>query len=171
MGKIVRTTDFVGKYSITQNAFTTPKLQAFIDKFEKVYLHDMLGVTLGDLLYNDIAPNTFLPPVTLIYATLYNPLQLNAYCNNWRSEGIKEMLTAFIYWELVKDQAIVNTITGPVMQQNEVSKQVDWNATNIYDVYNSGVRSYSVIQAYIEGDKTDYSDYSGIRKTLNSWAV
>lgn len=171
MGKIVRTTDFVGKYSIAQNSFITPKLQAFIDKFEKVYLYDMLGVTLGDLLYNDIAPGTFLPPATAVYAKLFNPLQVTGICQSWRSEGIKDMLTAFIYWEFVKDQAAVNTITGPVNQQNEVSNLIDWNNTNVYDNYNAGVRSYTVIQEYVLQNKTDYPDYAGITKTLNSWAI
>lgn len=171
MGKILKTTDFVGKYSISQNSFTIQKLQSFIDKYEKVYLYDMLGVTLGDLLYNDIASGTFLPPASAIYATLFNPLQTLLICSTWRSEGIKDMLTAFIYWEFVKDQAVVNTITGPVNQQSEVSNLVDWNSTNIYSIYNAGIISYTVIQAYVTQNKTDYPDYAGITKRLNSWAI
>lgn len=173
MGKIVKTTDFVGKYSITQNGFTTPKLQAFIDNFEKVYLYDMLGVTLGDLLYNDIASGTFLPPVTAIYADLFNPIYENTgyYRDLWRSAGIKDMITGFIYWEFVRDQSVINTITGPVNQQNEVSNRVDWNTTSIYDNYNSSVRSYCVIQNYCWTNIGDYPDYAGITKKLNSWAI
>lgn len=173
-GKIVQTTDFVGKYAITQNTFNESDLQSFIDKYEILYLYDLLGVTLGNALYANIAPSTFLPPVTAIYATLFNPIYSdeNTICSNQiRSNGIKEMLIGFIYWEYTKQQAVNNTITGNVIQQNEVSNGADWNTSEIYNIYNVAVKSYNAIQSYIRKNSTVYPDFNGLYKGLNHWAV
>jgi len=170
MGKIVKTTDFVGVFAITQNNFTTPKLQAFIDRFEKEYLYDLLGVTLANLFLADIS-TPYTPPANADYLIIYNPLDIDAYCKRERSEGIKQMLIAFIYWEFVKDQPVKNTITGPVIAQNEVSTGVDFNDTNLYLIYNLGVKTFNVIQRYIRDNYNDYSDYKGTCKAINHWSI
>lgn len=173
MGKIVKTTDFIGKYAITQNQFNTTQLQSFIDKYELLYLYDLLGVTLGNLFYNDIAPLTFLAPVTAKYATLFNAIYSDSttLCGQIRSEGVKEMLKGFIYWEFVKAQKAKNTITGNVVGQNEVSREADWNETEIYNNYNQAVMSYRSIQRYIVENHTDYTEYKGLIKQYNNWFI
>lgn len=173
MGKIVKTTDFTGKYAITQNQFNTTKLQAFIDKYELLYIYDLLGVTLGNLFYNDIAVSTFLPPVTAKYATLFNAIYSDSdnFCGQIRSEGVKEMLKGFIYWEFVKAQKAKNTITGTVVGQNEVSRETDWNETEIYNNYNQAVMTYRSIQRYISENPSDYTEYKGLNKQYNNWFI
>jgi hypothetical protein len=169
MSKIVKPTDFIGKYSISQNSFDVIKLQAFIDKYEKKYLYDLLGVTLGDLLYTDIVGVTFLPPPTVIYATIFNPL--NSDTNNIRSNGIKEMLLGFIYWEYCIQNLIKNTPTGFVVAANEVSNAIDWNSTPIYSNYNESVETYRDIQIYVYNNSIDYPDYKGTHKSINHWSI
>lgn len=169
MGKIVRVTDFVGKYSISQNQFNTTDLQAFIDKYEKKYLYDLLGITLGDLLYADIATITFLPPTTAIYADLFNSFALLINGFDTISNGIKEMLIGFIYWEFTKSQSVSNTLTGNVVQENEVSIQANWNQTEIYNNYNESINTYRSIQIYINKNLAVYPDRNGKMKSYAHW--
>lgn len=174
MGKIVQTTDFVGIYSITQNGHNTPRLQAFIDKYEILYLYDLLGITLGDLFYADIVTD-FTAPVTTKYATLFNSLyddnDNSTICQQIRSEGIKEMLLGFIFWEYVKTQKSFNTITGNVIQSNEVSREALPGETNIYDNYNKALVSYKSIQIYINKNLTDYPEYNGSLKQYANFVI
>ncbi len=171
MGKIVKVEDFTGKYAISQNAYNVSQIQSFIDKYEKVYLRDLLGLVTGDLLYADIAPVTFLPPVNAIYSVLFNPIAEVINGREIISNGIKEMLLGFIYWHYTIKQPITNTLTGNVVQQNEVSRQADWSETDIYENYNEAVRTYTAIQYFINNDRTNYPDYSGKCKQLNHWAI
>ena len=161
MGKIVKTTDFVGVYKISQNGFSETDLQAFIDKYEKVYIRRLLGLTTGDLLYSDIAVSTFLPPATPIYSVLFNPIAEVINGCDVISNGIKEMLLGFIYWEYVRKSQTQNTVNGTVFQQSETANGVDYSSTNIYSNYNEAVRTYSAIQYYVNNDLTNYPDYNG----------
>ena len=166
MSKIVRTTDFVGKYSISQNSFGVADLQAFIDKYEKKYITDLLGVTLGDLFYADIV-TPFTAPSTQIYATLFNLISLDE-PNEVRSNGIKEMLVGFMYWEYIKSQPIFNTPTGNVIAQNEVSAPAHLGATNLYENYNESNTTYRSIQIYVNDNIDLYLDFLGKMKTYTS---
>lgn len=161
MGKIVKTTDFVGKYKISQNGFSETDLQAFIDKYEKVYIRRLLGLVTGDLFYFNIAVTTFLPPTDPIYLVIFNPIETVINGCEIISNGVKEILLGFIYWEYTRWASTQNTLNGNVSQENETSKQVDWAATPIYDNYNEAVRSYSAIQYFINNDRTNYPDYNG----------
>ena len=171
MGKIVKTTDFIGKYAISQNSHNTNNLQAFIDKYEKVYLRDLLGLNLGDLLYADIASGTFLPPVTARYATLFNAIAQELNGCDVISDGIKEMLLGFIYWEYVKTSSINNTVTGNIAAQNEVGSHVDFCNTEVYNNYNEAIKSYRAIQIYINENSSTYPEFNGKMKVKAHWAL
>lgn len=169
MGKIVKPADFVGKYSISQNSFNTTDLQAFIDKYEKVYLRELLGLTLGDLLHADITP--FNPPATARFQDIFNPIALEINNCDIISDGIKEILTCFIYWEFVKSQSVSNSVTGVVAAQNEVSSQVDFNKTEVYNIYNLGIDNYRAIQVYINNNSSTYPEFKGKMKVKNAWFI
>jgi len=164
MAKILQTTDFTGKYAISQNNFNTSDLQAFIDKYESIYVYDLLGVELGTLLLADIAASTFLPPVTAKYATIFNVLSQDEPLV--RSNGIKEMLLGFVYFEFVRTQTVQNTLVGNVLNQNEVSVNVDWASTNVYLNYNEAIRTYRGIQCYVLDNFATYPEFKGLMKTF-----
>ena len=168
MGKIVKTTDFVGKYKVSQNNFAETDLQSFIDKFEKVYIRRLLGLTTGDLFYADIASLTFLPPSNAIYSVLFNPIATVINGCDVISNGVKEMLVGFIYWEYTRLAATQNTLNGNVIQENETASQVDFSKTPIYSNYNEAVYTYSAIQYFIMNDDTNYPDYNGKDLQLTS---
>jgi hypothetical protein len=170
MAKIVRTTDFIGKYSITQNNFLTTTLQAFIDKYEIKYLNDLLGVNLATLFYADIT-TPFTEPDTQIYKDLYNSFASEINGCDVVSDGLKEMLIGFIYFHYVSESPVKITPTGGVVAQNEVSTTVDFNSTQVYENYNEAVKTYRSVQIYINDNTTVYPTYNGKMKSFNHWAI
>lgn len=173
MAKIVQTTDFVGKYKLTQNNLQTSNLQSFIDKYELKYLRDLLGVELATLLLADITTN-YAGPNTQKYKDIYNSFASDdseLFCKQYYSNGIKEMLTGFIYFEYVRTTATIHTMTGVVKPQNEVSSIASFEETNLYSNYNEAMISYKAIQKFICSNSTDYAEYNGISKQNNHWAI
>jgi hypothetical protein len=170
MSKIIKTTDFVGIYAISQNSNSTTVLQSYIDKYETLYIYDLLGKELGDLFLADISP-AYSNPATLKYLTIYNSLSIDFINNEVRSNGIKEMLIGFIYFEYVRKNTVKNTLVGNIIAANEVSTQSDWNNTNIYLNYNEAVRTYNSIQTYIEQNLGNYPEYNGNIKKYSNWAI
>jgi len=164
MAKIVQTTDFIGKYAISQINFNTSDLQAFIDKYESIYVYVLLGVELGGVLLAYIAASTFLPPVTAKYATIFNILSQDEPLV--RSNGIKEMLLGFVYFEFVRTQTVQNTLVGNVLNQNEVSVNVDFANTVVYLNYNEAIRTYRGIQCYVLDNLSTYPEFKGLMKTF-----
>jgi hypothetical protein len=170
MSKIIKTTDFVGIYAISQNSNSTTVLQSYIDKYETLYIYDLLGKELGDLFLADISP-AYSNPATAKYLTINNSLSIDFINNEVRSNGIKEMLIGFIYFEYVRKNTVKNTLVGNIIAANEVSTQSDWNNTNIYFNYNEAVRTYNSIQIYIEQNLGNYPEYNGNIKKYTNWAI
>lgn len=173
MAKIVQVTDFVGKYKLTQNNLQTSNLQAFIDKYELKYLRELLGVSLSDLLLADITVN-FQTPNTQKYIDIYNAFaydKTDIFCRQYSSNGMKEMLLGLIYFEYIKDNNTIHTMTGVVKAQNEASTQASFEETNAYSNYNEAIKSYRAIQQYITLNSSIYPEYNGISKFYNHWSI
>lgn len=167
MAKIVQISDFKGEYAITMNAFSGTHLQSFIDKYELIYLRDLLGIDLSDALYTDIT-TPFTAPSNVIYSKIFNKL---AYDKDYRqivSNGIKEMLVGFMFFEYTRFQQIQNTITGNIQANNEVSTPASWGQTSVYNNYNKAIDTYRSIQYYVCENTTDYPLFNGIHKGYTS---
>jgi hypothetical protein len=163
MGKIVQISDFKGLYAVSQNSFNTGDLQSCIDKYEIIYLRDLLGVTLGNSFYADIT-TPYSPPVSANNIILFNELFSDEPLI--KSLGIKQMLVSFIYFEFTRNGTSKNTITGNVIQQNEVSIQSKWGETSINQVYNESICTYNYIQEYINYNYTTYPTFAGLIKKV-----
>jgi hypothetical protein len=181
---LVVVSDFTDKYKLAVNNFTTTDLQAYITKYEKRYLQDLLGIDLYNLFIASYSSG--LP--TGIYLTLYNdfafdnatfgygftPLGSDVTIiegNNTqkiiRSEGIKEMLKGFIFWEYSRKQKVKNTTTGNVEETNENSNSLSSLRAFIDANYNEAITSYNAIQEYIRQNLSVYPDFNGLSKSYN----
>jgi hypothetical protein len=167
MAKIVQISDFKGDYSITMNSFSGAHLQNFINTYEVKYLRDLLGITLSTDLLTDIT-TPFTAPTNTDYLAIFNPLAYDYESTQIISDGIKEMLVGFIYFEYTRFQKIQNTITGNVNAQNEVSTMASWGETNIYINYNKAIDSYKSIQYHISLNEANYSTFNGVCKGYTS---
>jgi hypothetical protein len=170
MGIFISKTDFVGRYAIAQNSFTD--LDLFITMYEEGYLVDMLGATLYGLFHTDCS-GVPLAPGTPIYQSLFNPF--NADDKNTKkiikSRGIKEMLLGFIYFEYVKGQRVKNTVSGPVVNTGELSREAGYNEADTYSRFNDSVTTYEAISWFINKNIGDYPDYNGSLKKRAHWAA
>ena len=169
MGLLIVKGDFTGKYKIAQDNYTGSMLDTYIDKFEELYLIDLLGVELFDLFKADV---TNYLPTTPKYLALYNTIRLDDTSGSIHiSEGMKEMLLGFIYFEYMRDMKFKSTPSGVVVGSSEVSRETPSEENNLYARYNLSIKSYRTIQWYIENneDGYDYDEYNGQCKNIVSW--
>jgi len=158
----ITTADFnVGKYELSTGIYDLPKLQSYIDKYEKKYLVQLLGVDL----YADFIANQLLPK----YVKIFDPLEEDHdFCIIW-SDGMTEMLKGFIYFEYGKDLINQMTPAGNVQPVGENSNVVSTLYSMIYARYNEGVGTYRAIQHYVVLNRSDYSEFNGIGKEMAYW--
>lgn len=171
-----------GKYRISQTTDTQTALTAYITKFEKKYLRLLLGATLYTQFMASLQSNV----PTGVYLTIYNEFAEDNDNSGFVfqrldgaifpsvesgaeaepvviSEGIKEMLKGFIYFEFVKDQQSQNTPNGNVQKDNENAINLSQNQANIKEKYNIALDTFNAIQWYINEHSEDYPDYNGVK--------
>lgn len=161
--------DFTGLYKITSNTYTDASTQLYIDKYEKKYLTDLLGVDLYDLFIADLVAGV---PQTAKYLTIYNAFAFDdgvgSGCQH-RSNGMLEMLKGFIYFHVMRDMLAQSTINGKIKNEFSNASQARAVETNVYDNYNEAVKTYQQIQWYIEDNLTDYPLFNGMAKGFIDW--
>ena len=150
--------DFTGKYQVSTGMYDQAKLQDYINRYEPRYLKELFGITLYNDFQSDLLNNVPQSPNFLI---LFNPLSedlgYNFYyfngiyegVNQLDSEGIKEMLKGFIYFEYVKDLSNQITPIGLVKPDNENSTVANTLFSMMYTRYNEAIRSYNSIRDFI----------------------
>ena len=145
---IVTISDFTGKYQLSTGMYDTAKLQDYIDKYEKRYLIELFGANLYTEFESDLLANV---PQSPNFLKVFNPFYENlTFRQLIISDGIKEMLKGFIYFEYSKD--LINQMTpyGNVRPISENSEPVSTLYSMIYARYNEAIRSYKAIQTYIQ---------------------
>lgn len=153
---------------IPTNKLTEAALQVYIDEWEEEYLQDLLGCELYDLFVADLVGGV---PQTQIYLEIYTSFcydELECGYRN-KSEGMVKMLQKFIYWKYSRDIKVKATNTGNVVNDNEVSREADFGASRIYELYNQGIKSYCAIQRFICDNSSDYPTYNGSKKGKTNW--
>lgn len=167
---ITQITDYKGKYKLSTGMYDTAKLQDYINRYEPRYLKELLGVDLYNQFIADLDAENL--PQSPNYIKIFNPLSedvtslgitqtgapfngilsthyLYGYNSILDSEGIKEMLKGFIYFEYAKDLMNEMTPYGNVRQSAENSENVGGIVTMIYTRYNEAIKSFQSIQEYI----------------------
>lgn len=180
MSKFVQIEDFKGQYTIPSDKFSKLELQIYIDKYEVLYLQNLLGCEM----YEDFNSDYVVPsgPTQPKYIAIWN-----SFCKDnkmisydyWNgssmscprqiiSDGMREMLLGFIYWEYVGKNNVKLNIGGTYSNDQDNGTAVGLNASNVYDNYNQAIGTYSAIQWCIcnNPDNYDYSLYNGIKKEI-----
>ena len=148
---IINISDFTGKYEIHSGLYDQSKLQDYIDIYERRYLIELFGASLYNEFISDLDP--FNVPQSPNFVTIFNPFEMdsNILLPNQIviSEGIKQMLKGFIYFEYLKDTTNQTTPNGLVIPSNENSTTATTLYSMMYTRYNEAVRTYRAIQYYI----------------------
>jgi len=146
---IVTISDFVGKYQLHSGTYVTTNIQAYIDKYEPRYLRELFGAELYTDFLSDLDQQTNEPKspnfkyVYLPFAEDVNVFQLLV------SDGIKEMLLGFIYFEYSKDLQNQMTPYGNVQNKSELSNTVSTLSSMIWTRYNESVRTFMAIRDWM----------------------
>lgn len=169
MSLYIQITDFSGQDKVAKDKFTKPELQSYIDKFEVRYLQDLLGCDLYEEFAIDFAI-TGTEPTASKFTDIWEAFCSDDNCGIRRSEGIKEMLGLFIYFEFVRDQKVKNNIGGITKNEQANSIEAGFRESNIYTNYNQSLESYWAVQWLICDNPNgyDYDKYNGQIKGLIS---
>lgn len=162
MGLIISDTDFVGKYEVVKTTFA--QLGNVITQYERTYLNDLLGYELAGLF---VANLTNKVPTDERFQNIYNVLVIETCGTEKVSEGMKNMMLGFMYWEFVRKDKNRHTVSGHVQNSNEIS--VPSGYADIGLRYNEAIDTYKIIQEYIEQNSSDYPEYKGKCKEKTIW--
>lgn len=119
MAYILSIQDFKGEIAISNNEFTKPNLQWYIDEFEKKYLKKILGIKLYNEFINDLINGE---PQKLKFKKLLEGDVYEACGSTHDYEGLKNAIKYFVWCEYVRDGNNFNTIGGMVRTENENSR-------------------------------------------------
>jgi hypothetical protein len=158
MGLLLNSTDFTGEYAIPQNQYTSITLEEYIVSTERMYLQKLLGVSLSDLFIADLTDGE---PVSPRFVAIFEPLSYDY--QNWivTSNGIKEMLKGFIYFNYTRMQKYQNGIEGASQKMGSNSMPAKYDSTWLVSMHNISIDTYRAIQDYIQQNKIDYPEYNG----------
>jgi hypothetical protein len=159
MAFILDTEDFAeGRNKVSFNGYQAENLQWYIDKYEREYLIDVLGVQLYDLFITDLSGGV---PVTPIYTAIFESIATVVDERNLVNRGMKEMLKGFVFFHYVRDDMFKQTPTGAKSSKSDNSMNVTLTSLNIQGRFNDSVDDSRVIQEYIKDNETDYPTYLG----------
>jgi len=166
---IVSLNDFsTGKYEVHRGMYTDPGLQDYIDKYEKKYLVQLLGADLYGEFMADINLGGGIPTEQR-FTDIFDPFEIDYNLEIIYSEGMKEMLIGFIYFEYVKDLTNQITSIGNVVPKGENSENPKTLYSMMYNRYNEACKTYKSVQKRICVNRSDYSGYNGKTKSFVYW--
>jgi hypothetical protein len=109
-----------GKYELHKGMYEQQKINEYIDKYERLYLINLLGGNLYTLFVADLVAGV---PVLPEYLAIYNAFVYDENnCDVVISDGMVEMIKGFIYFEYLKDQINQVWVSGNVAPQATIHK-------------------------------------------------
>lgn len=166
-----------GKFLIPQNEnLCDTQIEKYIERYEKRYLIDLLGVELYNLFITDFGIDNL--PINPIYVKIYDELYEDINQSDWcicdnkkqiQSRGIKSMLQGFLFFEIMRDFANARTLTGLVRRKSENADNIENSQFGLYAFYNESISDYKNIQYYIKTNSETYPTFNGICKKVTSW--
>ena len=170
--------DFTGLVEQSVNEFTTDKLQNYIDYHEPRYLTDLLGCDLYADFVADLLPTPAVPTsvpqdakFTAIFDAFCIDEDYDSGCQHV-SEGIKQMLKYFVWFEYARDNQYTLAITGATKNTFSNSELLSVVHTRAVQNYNLGIKTYHAIQWYIDDENPndyDYDKFNGVPKKKMVW--
>ncbi len=171
---LINVSDFSakGKFELHTGMFDTPRVQSYIDKYEKKYLINLLGVQLYGEFQADLLVPVVGVPTEPRFVKIFESFGVDKMGCVIYSEGIIEMLKGFIYFEYVKDLINQMTPIGNVLPTGENSDQATTLYSMMYTRYNEAAASYKTIQYWIvfnDESTYNYDGFSGNEKGFAYW--
>ncbi len=167
---LVKLSDFKGQYGIPDaiGVYTSTNVQSFIDKYEKQYLDQLLGLDLSNKIIAYLAANRL--PDNPDYNFIIDPFQFQepggGCCANCihNSKGMKAFLVAAITYEYISDN-LQFTQVGAATPQAETATEVNVrkNMRLAEKKYNGLLDTSDAIQWYCWNNSDKYPTFQGQR--------
>lgn len=164
-------TDFKGQYNLpdAKGVYTSTTIQAFIDKYEKQYLDQLLGLDLSNKIIAYLAASRL--PNNDDYNYIIDAFQFQepggggCGCNSIKdSKGMKAFLVAAIMYEYVSDNLQFTQI-GAAVPQAETSSEINVrkNQRLAEKKWNDILDTPDSIQWYCWNNADKYPTFAGQR--------
>ncbi len=163
-----------GKYNIPDSLgfYSKSNVQEMINRYEKQYIYQLLGVVLGDkiiaYLATTPAPRT---PANIHYNKILDPFSMDDDTSMCviQSLGITEYLKAGIFYEYVKN-GLKNSQAAVVKTESETSKAATPAITLRFaeNKFNDVLDTIEAIQWYCLENETEFPDFNGQRITIKT---
>lgn len=184
MSIFVKIADFKGQHKLPKDKFSKTDLQDYINKYEVLFLQNLLGCELYEAFRIDFLIDGSKPTdarFTAIWEAFCKDNKVIS-CNNWDwsyygydsqncprqviSQGILKMLLGFIYFKYIADLPVKANIGGIYKNDQANGTEAIYSASKVYTNYNDSIDSYCAIQWCICTNPSgfDYTDYNGIPK-------
>ena len=172
MANILTTNDFPkGKYELHTGMYDQARIDEYITRYETRYLVELFGKELYDEFIADLTLGGG-TPTEARFLKLWEPLFIDCPSGSGviQSEGVKELLKGFIYYEYVQDLINQMSSIGNVVPVGENSEKATTLYTTMYGRYNDAVKSWRTIQYEICIESpAEYPNFSGNAKYFNYW--
>lgn len=157
---ILQPTDFDnGRFKIPTNSFQELDLLEYINRYELQYLPLLFGVELYELFIANLVAGV---PTSQRFEDVFNAFLLQNDCDYCNSEGMKEMMKAFIYFHYTRDTFTRNTTNGVKQTFSENSVSLDTVSADLTTRYNEGVKTFDCIQRKMCEESETYPEYEGL---------
>lgn len=159
MANILTLADFdSGKAKVNYNSHQEGDFEAYITRYERVYLIELLGVELYNLLIADLVAGV---PSSSRFLAIYNPIAVEISGENVTTRGIVEMLKGFIYFHWVRDNMTQQTTVGSKRTSSENATNISGTSALIQARFNDSVEDSRNVQLFIYENDEDYPEYNG----------
>ena len=176
---ILQLSDFKGgKYDLPDSVgvYVKNDLQETIDKYEKQYIYQLLGVEQGNLFIAWLAANQ--SPPNAFYSKILNPFATDGTYYSWywscyrhiiESQGMKEYLKAAIFYEYTK-VGLITSQAGVTQPLSETAIQQSPASTMRFseNKFNDVLDTIEAIQWYCMSEETAFPAFKGQRLTVKA---
>lgn len=156
MPDLITINDFTGEFATPVDKFTEPnEITPYIEDHQFDLIYEIMGAELGALFIADLDVSGI--PQTQRFEDLYNAFVEDDNSCLVKSEGIKEMVKAYLYAKLATNNNINFNMAANVVKQGENSattSSVMWIAKK----YNQAIATAKAIQWYIRQNSADYPE-------------
>lgn len=160
---LLTTAMFTGFNYINTSNNSISRLQSYIDRYEKQYICQLLGVELGELFIADLANASQDVRFVTIQDAFY---EQTAAGTIHISKGMEEYLLAAVAYHYIKDTQYSHTISGVGKKLLEAQKDQTGENANRYGEkrFNEALDIVDAIQWYCKTfDTATYPEYKGIK--------
>jgi hypothetical protein len=137
MSVFVQISDFKnGRFRVAFNKYTEVDLQSYIDRYEVEVMYKLFGKVMAEELLADAA----------LYPFLTQPFYEKIAEDLVRSEGLKFVITSYVYFHFVRDLVVTQKTTGISSSVTENSTPSSFASHDFTTRYNEGIESLKAIQ-------------------------